>query len=339
MMSLNNLQSWVVINQYFRHHFFLDYLQIPWHLLIAPFFFLFLIHFLKVRDRFSKLLRVILPLFILAIILQVSFVLKHSGTASNYELDLLYEEYISIEELVSLCISILVFSYSFYVLYKKQGLHRKVLSIENLKWIYLFFGLGTITYATWLYALVEKFRFGFEDYITPYYPVRVFTTLLIYWMAYQAFVQLRIIKERELLRATLLAHTSTLTDETTEVKEIKLHEDDRQQRQFEKVDAFIKLYKKFLLPKYSLKTLSKDVNLSVSTLSLIINIYGDNSFVDYINVLRIEQAKKLLIDPKYTNYTIVSIGLESGFNSKSSFYAVFKKYTDITPSEYRKKQA
>jgi len=44
----------------------------------------------------------------------------------------------------------------------------------------------------------------------------------------------------------------------------------------------------------------------------------------------------MLQDLDFDNYTITAIGLESGFNSKTSFYAAFKKFTNKTPVEYRK---
>ena len=40
--------------------------------------------------------------------------------------------------------------------------------------------------------------------------------------------------------------------------------------------------------------------------------------------------------PHYHHYTILAIAFESGFNSKSSFNLVFKKYANMTPSQYRK---
>ena len=43
------------------------------------------------------------------------------------------------------------------------------------------------------------------------------------------------------------------------------------------------------------------------------------SFIDYMNELRVNQAKKLLTDTDYNQYTITAIGLESGCNSKSTF--------------------
>ena len=51
--------------------------------------------------------------------------------------------------------------------------------------------------------------------------------------------------------------------------------------------------------------------------------------------MRVKQAKKFLLDHKYEGYTIASIGLESGFNSKSAFYDVFKKHTGMTPLAFK----
>ena len=38
------------------------------------------------------------------------------------------------------------------------------------------------------------------------------------------------------------------------------------------------------------------------------------------------------------NYTILSVGFEAGFNSKTTFNTVFKKFTGLTPTDYRDKQ-
>ncbi|WP_407920992.1 helix-turn-helix domain-containing protein [Flavobacterium cellulosilyticum] len=59
------------------------------------------------------------------------------------------------------------------------------------------------------------------------------------------------------------------------------------------------------------------------------------NFLDYINLLRVEKVKKYLIKSDYSSYTIVAIGLECGFNSKSTFYTAFKKFTNVTPSEFK----
>lgn len=66
-------------------------------------------------------------------------------------------------------------------------------------------------------------------------------------------------------------------------------------------------------------------------------IFSDNlnvNFPDYVNNLRINMAKGLLLD---SDLTIRDIALKTGFNNAQSFNRNFKKYEGITPSEYRKK--
>jgi AraC-like DNA-binding protein len=62
------------------------------------------------------------------------------------------------------------------------------------------------------------------------------------------------------------------------------------------------------------------------------------SFYDVVNNYRVEDAKRLLLDEKSSNQTILSIGFEAGFNSKTTFNTVFKKFTGLTPTEFREKQ-
>jgi YesN/AraC family two-component response regulator len=56
------------------------------------------------------------------------------------------------------------------------------------------------------------------------------------------------------------------------------------------------------------------------------------SFADWINTLRIEYAKNLLLT--HNKYTIDAISSMSGYSSRSAFYAAFKKVTNITPTEF-----
>ena len=100
-ISLNNLQSWVLENHFFQHKFQLDYLQIPWHFLTAPFFYAFLVNYLNIEHKTPKILKPILPTFVFACLFQIAFVYFYSGKSNEETLDFLYEKYTSIEEIVS----------------------------------------------------------------------------------------------------------------------------------------------------------------------------------------------------------------------------------------------
>jgi AraC-like DNA-binding protein len=55
-----------------------------------------------------------------------------------------------------------------------------------------------------------------------------------------------------------------------------------------------------------------------------------------VNRYRIEEAKRLLTNPPDKKITVLEVLYEVGFNSKSSFNTLFKKYTGLTPSEFKK---
>lgn len=54
---------------------------------------------------------------------------------------------------------------------------------------------------------------------------------------------------------------------------------------------------------------------------------------EYINLTKLDVASKMLSN---TDKRIENIGYEVGFNNKSYFYRVFKRYYGVTPEEYRK---
>lgn len=66
-----------------------------------------------------------------------------------------------------------------------------------------------------------------------------------------------------------------------------------------------------------------------------INKCTGKSFTEYVNGLRIEYAKSLLLD-KSRNLTMTEISEEAGFTHETSFYRNFKSITGKTPMEWTK---
>lgn len=95
--------------------------------------------------------------------------------------------------------------------------------------------------------------------------------------------------------------------------------------------------KPYLDPELSLQTLAKQMGITKEALSQVINEQLDRNFKNFINEYRIEEAKKRLLDPKENQFVLMKIALDVGFNSKSVFNASFKKFTGMSPSQYRKK--
>lgn len=86
----------------------------------------------------------------------------------------------------------------------------------------------------------------------------------------------------------------------------------------------------------SIYGLSKQLNLPSKELSVLINHNLNQHFFDFVNEYRIKKAMEILEDTSKSNLTILEILYEVGFNSKSSFNTAFKKYTKLTPTQYRK---
>jgi ligand-binding sensor domain-containing protein/AraC-like DNA-binding protein len=95
--------------------------------------------------------------------------------------------------------------------------------------------------------------------------------------------------------------------------------------------------KPFLSPDITLPELGKRIDMSKEELSQVINRELHLNFNAFINRYRIEEAKRKLRDPKENQFVVLKIAYEVGFNSKSSFNAVFKRMTGMSPSEYRYK--
>jgi AraC-like DNA-binding protein len=72
-------------------------------------------------------------------------------------------------------------------------------------------------------------------------------------------------------------------------------------------------------------------------LSQFIMLTFHKNFKEYINTYRTQYAQQLLTQPNAPRYTMQAIAFDSGFNSESSFYKIFKQQTNLTPKQYQDK--
>lgn len=317
VITLNNLQSWLLAKEFLV----LDYIQIPWHFLIAPLFYSFVINYLQIEKRFFNITKVLFPFFLISIIFQVVSFSFIKDSASPAEYDLFYEKYTSVEELISFIISISIFFYCYHIIRYKKELFKGVLSYDSLKWLNTFIFLAIISYALWALAVGVKFSLQFKNFIAFYYPLRVMTTVLIYWLGYELVYMLRQVKERKLIRQNNLKKTDVQQNNNLQ--------------KFKDFEDYIINNRRFLDNLLSLETLANELRISTSQLSKVINEQSSKNFNQLINEYRVDYSKELLKNKEYDLYTITSIALESGFNSKSTFYNAFKKHTGVTPTQFR----
>ena len=84
----------------------------------------------------------------------------------------------------------------------------------------------------------------------------------------------------------------------------------------------------------SLKVLSYQYGITAAYLGQLFKKQTGYTFTNYLNTLRVRKAQKLF---QYTALKANEIADEVGYNDPNYFYTIFKKYTGIYPSEFRKR--
>lgn len=85
-------------------------------------------------------------------------------------------------------------------------------------------------------------------------------------------------------------------------------------------------------PNLSLVMIAEHFLISQVHVRRMISYGSDKSYKEYLDTLRIEESKKLLVS---TEKKVNTVAEEVGYSNTRTFIRVFEKYTGISPSEYR----
>jgi AraC-like DNA-binding protein len=194
---------------------------------------------------------------------------------------------------------------------------------KNLSWLKMLLWLLA---ALWMLHIIDMFfshMLGIGDRAGEL--LFVLLVLFIYGMGYMGLRQPVIFQHNELLvdeAQEKYAKSKLSQEQNQHIKRVLLH--------------VIENNKPYLEGNITLSGLAQEVGCSANHLSQVINSVFAQTFFDFINSYRIKEAKQLLLSEASTDMTILSVALESGFNSKSAFYTAFKKEVGMTPTAYKK---
>ncbi|WP_181182361.1 helix-turn-helix domain-containing protein [Sphingobacterium lumbrici] len=143
--------------------------------------------------------------------------------------------------------------------------------------------------------------------------------------AYQAFSETvtplnNFIEEVEILTKAKTAHRD------------ELNSDVNLQLRLQQLFDIEKIHTKTGLKLYDVAEL---LHVRPAVLSTFINTQLKMTFFEMVNRYRVEEAKQMLIHKDYQRYKVEYIAEISGFNSRASFFRVFKKHLGKTPQEFR----
>jgi AraC-like DNA-binding protein len=154
---------------------------------------------------------------------------------------------------------------------------------------------------------------------------------LIYYVAITGYGQTQ---PRKLLFTPVTTTAEAVpTEEVADPKTEKMPTVELEQwkKRIEKLMTEEKLY---LESELTLTDLAQRLKTNVSVLSAVINGAFNKNFNDFVNEYRVEEVKRMLKDPAAKHLSLLGIGIECGFNSKSTFNRAFRKATGVAPSEY-----
>ncbi len=90
----------------------------------------------------------------------------------------------------------------------------------------------------------------------------------------------------------------------------------------------------YLQQDLNLSKLAQHLSITPHQLSEFLNHKNSETFHDYINLHRVNEAKDVLSNTKNNVFTIEAIAQQVGFNSTATFYRSFKKHTGFSPTKW-----
>jgi len=326
-LSLSNFQNWLLDTQIVNDDSIYKLTYLPWQWLILPMFYFYVFKFLgKQKMTFKTKVFLISPFFILfilhtSIVLYNYFVNHDFSKPSHFKRGFyLYSDYLSF----IFNLLIMYFTYTLIISYEKNNTFDITWVKSETNWLKKLIYIGVFACLCWVFAITKTIIYDLNNSHL-FYPLWIGISILIYLIGYAGLSKSKELRNRIELRKKRIENIKQKQNKSSQKSET-----------FDKIKYYIEEKKSYLNPNLSLNHLSDEFNLSEGYISQIVNKNLSKNLTDYINSLRVEDAKKMLTDSDYDKYTILSIGLESGFNSKSSFYTTFKKLTGQTPLEYKK---
>lgn len=184
-------------------------------------------------------------------------------------------------------------------------------------------------------AVIGLIRLNLQSELGPALLLNWFSLDLLLLLGVCCFLLFKALRQ-QLLYDAMLVHESVRRKPPARERELEARE---ARSVFVRLDALIvegQLYRK---PRLSVDDLASQTGLQMKDISWAFNVGAKTSFNDYVNRLRVDAFRQLLEGPGVEKKSLMEMAFESGFNSKSSFNAIFKREVGMTPSQYLRSKA
>jgi AraC-like DNA-binding protein len=167
----------------------------------------------------------------------------------------------------------------------------------------------------------------------------LFGTFIIHWTAYIGIYKYKLAKNKDAVYNFLnndlaISYTNLPTVENNRLEENR-ESITADNLYFQKLELLCKDQHIYTDCTLNREKVAEKLGISAGYVSQIINTITGENFAHYISQYRVEAVKEMISNSEYENYNLLTMGLESGFTSKTTFYKAFKKVTGQTPNEYK----
>jgi AraC-like DNA-binding protein len=303
-------------------------IYIPTQFLIGPWLFLYVSAITEPRFRFTKATFIHFLPFLLTILYLAPFFLEPAAAKIAFVEATVSSAIPSRPEEWLIWIGVQASLWTYTILSLRKCMRYRRLVRENvsnisryaLNWLFVFL----------IFVLIILISFlAIDALMLSGIPLVAFNPFISISMT----VSIVYLGWRGLLRFEYIFPAGDERNQTPPVQERKA---DEYAALFAEIMEAVRRDKLFRSPELTLPELAMTLGVSRTELSRIINLGGDMNFYDFINKLRVEDVQRRLESADDKCLSILQAALDSGFNTKSTFQASFKKWTGLTPSLYRK---
>jgi AraC-like DNA-binding protein len=228
-----------------------------------------------------------------------------------------YNVYSDVPRWISLAVYVWL-SFKYLSAYK---LNHK--TAAGFRWLRHFTWLFTGFLAIWLLYLVPYVIPRYTQVMLDnfdWYPIYVPITILIYWLGIKGYI----ISWQHLVTDK---RTETMLPAATAAPAValltKAMEEDR-------------LYLDAAL---TLPMVARHTGIAPKVISAVLNQHLHKNFNEYVNEYRVALFKEKILQEEAGQLTITGVAYDCGFSSQATFQRVFRQFTGMSPSEYKRNAA
>lgn len=149
---------------------------------------------------------------------------------------------------------------------------------------------------------------------------------------YEDFLKQSAVLYPILLRTTNIVKMQELTEQN--LNQLIIYMDDNNTSSMERMlqNAVHYMEEHYEDSELTLKEVAESVPISASYLCTLFKQHMQTTYINHLTKIRLEHAKRILMENKRKTYEVAFL---AGYNSSQYFSSSFKKYTGMTPGEYR----